>query len=218
MVRFDGVGLRYPTLPGTGPEGGSEALRDISFSLPEGSFHWLLGPSGAGKSTLLRMVNRLTEPSAGRILFDGADVTALRGRALRDWRARCAMVFRQFNLVQRLDVLTNVLVGRLNHRSTVSSLLKLFTAEERAMALSALDRFDPDFLGLTGSLSTVKEVAGRVGVDISGRRRLPGGGYEVGHSAQVVGFDRGRGVVLWTPETSVADLATDVTLLAEQAR
>ena len=67
------------------------------------------------------MINRLTEPSEGRIIFDGQDVTKLQGRALRDWRMRSAMIFQQFNLVQRLDVLTNVLVGRLNQRPMLSS-------------------------------------------------------------------------------------------------
>ena len=122
--------------------GARTAVDGISLHIPAGQMVGVIGRSGAGKSTLLRMLNRLTEPSGGRVLFDGADVTALRGRALRDWRMRCAMIFQQFNLVQRLDVLTNVLVGRLNRRPVVSSLLRLFTAEERAMALAALDRFD----------------------------------------------------------------------------
>jgi phosphonate transport system ATP-binding protein len=102
----------------------------------------IIGRSGAGKSTLLRMINRLQEPSAGTIHFGDTNVTALRGRALRNWRASCAMIFQQFNLIPRLDVLTNVLVGRLNRRSTLSSLLGLFSAAERAEALAILDRFD----------------------------------------------------------------------------
>jgi phosphonate transport system ATP-binding protein len=104
----------------------------------------VIGRSGAGKSTLLRMINRLTDPSSGRILHDGADVTALRGQALRDWRTACGMIFQQFNLVPRLDVLTNVLVGRLNHHpgfgGTLGTLFKRFPAAERAMALEALER------------------------------------------------------------------------------
>jgi phosphonate transport system ATP-binding protein len=122
--------------------GEKTAVDGVSLSIPGGQMVGVIGRSGAGKSTLLRMLNRLTEPSAGRVLFEGADVTALRGQALRDWRMRCAMIFQQFNLVQRLDVLTNVLVGRLNRRPVLTSLLRMFTAEERAMALAALDRFD----------------------------------------------------------------------------
>jgi phosphonate transport system ATP-binding protein len=118
----------------------------VRLLVPDGQMVGVIGRSGAGKSTLLRMVNRLTDPSEGRILFGGQDVTALKGAALRRWRTDCAMIFQQFNLVQRLDVLTNVLVGRLNHRpgmmGTLTSLLKMFTAEERAMAIQALDRFD----------------------------------------------------------------------------
>jgi phosphonate transport system ATP-binding protein len=106
----------------------------------------VIGRSGAGKSTLLRMINRLTEPSEGSILYGGQDVTVLRGAALRRWRTDCAMIFQQFNLVQRLDVLTNVLIGRLNHRTgpmaTLTSLLCMFTPEERAHAIRVLDRFD----------------------------------------------------------------------------
>ena len=82
-----------------------------------------------------------------------------------------------------------------------------------------LKRFDPSFLGLTGDLSTIKKVATRVGVDISGRHKLPSGGYEVGHSAQVIGFNRDReGVVIWTPETPIGDLKHDFTLLVERSR
>lgn len=77
-----------------------------------------------------------------------------------------------------------------------------------------LDRFDPSFIGLTGELSTIKAVAGRVGVDIEGMKKLPSGGYEVGHSAQVIGFDKQRrGVVVWTPSTPIADLRQDFALL-----
>ncbi len=131
------------------------AVDGISLDIPAGQMVGVIGRSGAGKSTLLRMINRLQEPSAGTIRFGTTDVTALRGRALRDWRCACAMVFQQFNLVPRLDVLTNVLMGRLNHRNELASLFGLFTAEERAMALRALDRFDlaPVALQRAGTLS-----------------------------------------------------------------
>jgi len=84
---------------------------------------------------LLRMINRLAEPSEGRILFEGVDVTALRGKDLRQWRARSAMIFQQFNLVGRLDVLTNVLMGRLAEIPSWRSLTQLWPEEDRALAI-----------------------------------------------------------------------------------
>ncbi|KAA2214611.1 phosphonate ABC transporter ATP-binding protein [Teichococcus oryzae] len=120
------------------------AVDGVSLAVPAGQMVGVIGRSGAGKSTLLRMINRLAEPSSGRILHDGTDVTGLRGQALRDWRTSCGMIFQQFNLVSRLDVLTNVLVGRLNHHpglgGTLATLFKRFPAAERVMALEALDR------------------------------------------------------------------------------
>ncbi|MDF1599349.1 phosphonate ABC transporter ATP-binding protein [Mesorhizobium sp. YIM 152430] len=118
----------------------SKAVDGISLSIPDGQMVGIIGRSGAGKSTLLRMINRLAEPSKGRIDFAGQDVTALRGRELLQWRATCAMVFQQFNLVGRLDVITNVLTGRLYYHGLVASLLQHFTAAERAFAIRALDR------------------------------------------------------------------------------
>jgi phosphonate transport system ATP-binding protein len=131
------------------------AVDAVSLSIPAGQMVAIIGRSGAGKSTLLRMINRLVEPSGGTIRFGATEVTALRGRALRDWRTSCAMVFQQFNLAPRLDVLTNVLMGRLNRRSQIASLLGLFSAAERAMALQQLDRFDlaPAALQRAGTLS-----------------------------------------------------------------
>ncbi|SEO72209.1 phosphonate transport system ATP-binding protein [Methylobacterium sp. ap11] len=122
--------------------GARRAVDGVSLSIERGSFVGVIGRSGAGKSTLLRMLNRLADPTAGRILFDGTDVTALRGRDLRAWRARCAMIFQQFNLVGRLDVMTNVLMGRLDQVPTHRSLLKLWSEEDRALALAALESFD----------------------------------------------------------------------------
>ncbi len=137
MLEIEGLTRRF---------GPVKAVDGVSLAIPAGQMVGVIGRSGAGKSTLLRLINRLAEPSEGRILFEGRDVTALQGRALRDWRTGCAMIFQQFNLVQRLDVLTNVLIGRLNHRHGViarlGSLFCQFSAEERAMALAALERFD----------------------------------------------------------------------------
>ena len=133
MLVIEGLSRRF---------GDKTAVRDINLSVPNGSFVGVIGRSGAGKSTLLRMINRLNDPSEGRILFGDTDVTALKGKALRDWRASCAMIFQQFNLVGRLDVLTNVLMGRLNHISTLNSALRLWSANDKAIALSALEQFD----------------------------------------------------------------------------
>jgi protein SCO1/2 len=81
-----------------------------------------------------------------------------------------------------------------------------------------LDRFNPSFVGLTGPMSTIKRAASEVGVDIEGKKKLPSGGYEVGHSAQVIGFSRNSGVVIWTPGTPVGALKHDFALLVERSR
>ncbi len=122
--------------------GATRAVANVSIAVPKGQMVGVIGRSGAGKSTLLRMINRLVDPSEGRILFDGRDVTALKGAALRDWRRRSAMVFQQFNLVGRLDVLTNVLMGRIGHVGTARSLTRLWPQDDRRIAFSALEQFD----------------------------------------------------------------------------
>jgi phosphonate transport system ATP-binding protein len=116
------------------------AVDDVTLEIPAGQMVGVIGRSGAGKSTLLRMINRLGDPTSGSIVAGGVDVTGLRGAALRAWQADCAMIFQQFNLVPRLDVLTNVLLGRLNRRSTLRSLFKSFTDAERGVAIAALER------------------------------------------------------------------------------
>jgi len=117
------------------------AVDNVSLSIPGGQFIGVIGRSGAGKSTLLRLLNRLTEPSGGHILWNGTDVTALHGRKLRDWRRRCAMIFQQFNLVGRLDVLNNVLMGRLAYVPAWQSLPKLWSRQDKIIAMAALDQF-----------------------------------------------------------------------------
>ena len=133
MLVLQGVGRHY---------GATRAVHDIHLEVPAGQFVGVIGRSGAGKSTLLRLINRLTTPGAGRITWHGTDVTALRGRGLRDWRRRCAMIFQQFNLVGRLDVLDNVLLGRLAHVPGWRAMLKAWPAADRAVALSALHQLD----------------------------------------------------------------------------
>jgi phosphonate transport system ATP-binding protein len=133
MLVFEGVSRRF---------GAKAAVDKIDLAIPRGSFVGVVGRSGAGKSTLLRLTNRLIEPSAGRILYDGVEVTALKGRQLRQWRADCAMIFQHFNLIGRLDVLTNALTGRLARNPSWRGLLRLWRPEDKLMALSALEQFD----------------------------------------------------------------------------
>ena len=124
--------------------GAVKALNDVSLNIGSGEMVAVIGRSGAGKSTLLRCINRLEEPTSGQICCDGFDVISLRGRHLNAWRARCAMIFQQFQLVPRLDVLTNVMIGTLCGRPFWASMLKYFTIEQRARAILELNK-----LGMT---------------------------------------------------------------------
>lgn len=117
------------------------AVDDVTLSFDKPSMIGIIGRSGAGKSTLLRILNRMTDASAGEVLYEGRDVLKLTGREKLAWQRDCAMIFQQFNLVPRLDVLTNVILGRLNSQSVLRSTLKLFHADERYEALKLLDRF-----------------------------------------------------------------------------
>lgn len=135
--------------------GSTIAVDSVTLDIPAGQMVGVIGRSGAGKSTLLRMINRLADPTSGSIRFGQTEVSSLHGQALRNWQRDCAMIFQQFNLVPRLDVLTNVLLGRLNHRSTVMSILNLFSREERLMAIAALERLgiEQTALQAAGTLS-----------------------------------------------------------------
>ncbi|MFD1911256.1 phosphonate ABC transporter ATP-binding protein [Halodurantibacterium flavum] len=135
--------------------GATKAVDRVTLDIPPGQFVGIIGPSGAGKSTMLRLINRLVEPTGGSIHHGATDVTALRGRALRQWRRDCAMIFQQFNLIERLDVLTNVLTGRLAEHGFFSSMAMRFSDAERAMAIRALERLDlvPQALKRAGALS-----------------------------------------------------------------
>ena len=118
------------------------AVNGISLEINEGEIIGIIGRSGAGKSTLLRMINRLIEPSEGSIEFNDINITSLKGKALRKWRSECAMIFQQFNLVERIDVLTNVLIGSLGRNYNFLNLIGVFSKKEKINALKNLDRFD----------------------------------------------------------------------------
>jgi phosphonate transport system ATP-binding protein len=120
--------------------GQKAAVDDVSFVVDRSAFVGIIGRSGAGKSTFLRMMNRLTDASAGRILVDGRDILALKGAEMRAWQGQCAMIFQQFNLVPRMDVASNVMHGVLNRRSTLATMFNLWSEADITKALSILDR------------------------------------------------------------------------------
>ena len=132
MLRIENLVKEYP--------GGIRALEDVSIEVRDGEFVVLIGLSGSGKSTLLRCINRLVEPTSGRILLDDLDITAARASDLRKVRRNIGMIFQQFNLVKRSSVLTNVLTGRLGYVSQWQGLLAHFGEEDYRRALVNLER------------------------------------------------------------------------------
>ncbi len=119
---------------------GPEILKGISFSVEPNDFFAIIGPSGAGKSTLIRCINRLVEPSGGQIFFDGTEITQLNHRDLRALRRNIGMIFQEFNLIDRMSVMDNVLAGRLGYTGTLRSIFKLFPKSDIQKALALLDR------------------------------------------------------------------------------
>ena len=118
------------------------AINGVNLEIEEGKITGIIGRSGSGKSTLLRMINRLIEPTEGTIEFNDTIITDIKGKALRKWRSECAMIFQQFNLVDRLDVLTNVLIGSLGRNYSFLNLFGYFSKEEKINALRNLNRFE----------------------------------------------------------------------------
>ena len=121
-------------------DGKTNAIEDINLSLRRGEFVSIIGKSGAGKSTLLRCINKLIAPSSGAVIFDGKDITALRGQKLRRMRRKISMVFQHYNLVSRSTAIENVLQGRLGYKNSLSGALSLFSQEEKKKAVSMLDQ------------------------------------------------------------------------------
>jgi len=119
---------------------GTVALRDVSFEVPDGEFLVVIGLSGSGKSTLLRCINRLIEPTSGKIYWNDIDITSASPSEIRRIRRQIGMIFQQFNLVKRSSVLTNVLSGRLGYANPWLSLLGVWPVEDRQKALRALER------------------------------------------------------------------------------
>lgn len=119
---------------------GTVALRDVSFVVPDGEFLAVIGLSGSGKSTLLRCINRLIDPTEGRILWKDEDITAASQEDMRRIRRRIGMVFQHFNLVNRSKVITNVLAGRLGYTSPALAIINRFPKADREKAMAQLAR------------------------------------------------------------------------------
>lgn len=119
---------------------GPQILKGVSFEVEADDFFAIIGPSGAGKSTLIRCINRLVEPTSGKIVLYGESVLGLNKRDLRRVRRDIGMIFQEFNLVNRMSVMDNVLSGRLGYIGNFKALFRLFSREDIARALSVLDR------------------------------------------------------------------------------
>ncbi|MEO5763902.1 MAG: phosphonate ABC transporter ATP-binding protein [Casimicrobiaceae bacterium] len=124
---------------------GKPVLVDIDLDVAARGITAIIGPSGTGKSTLIRCVNRLVEPTAGEILFDGADLAKLHGAALRHARRHIGMVFQEYNLVERLSVMENLLTGRLGYIGAWKAWRRKFAPGDIARAFELLD-----VVGLSG--------------------------------------------------------------------
>ena len=132
MLDVNGLEKTYP--------GGDRALRSVSFTIEGHAPVFIIGPSGAGKSTLLRCINRLVEPDRGSVRLDGLEITALHGAALREARRGMGMIFQEFNLVERLSVMENVLSGRLGYVSLWQAWRRRFPPEDIDAAFATLAR------------------------------------------------------------------------------
>ena len=119
---------------------GPEILKGISFEVAENDFLAIIGPSGAGKSTLIRCINRLVEPTSGQIYFHGQDITKLSLRGLRNIRRGIGMIFQEFNLIDRMSVMDNLLSGRLGFTGNIRTLFKAFKRKDIDNALKLLER------------------------------------------------------------------------------
>jgi phosphonate transport system ATP-binding protein len=132
MLRLEGLVKDYRT--------GDRALRGVDLEVPQGQVLALIGPSGAGKSTLIRCINRLVEPTSGKVLLDGEDVTRLGARGLRRARRRMGMIFQEYALVERLTVMENVLSGRLGYVGFWQSWFRRFPQDAVTEAFRLLER------------------------------------------------------------------------------
>lgn len=132
MLILEGLSKTYKT--------GDAALRNVSLTVPKGQIMGLIGPSGAGKSTLIRCINRLVEPTSGKVLLGDVDLAHLGKADLRRQRRRIGMIFQEYALVERLTVMENVLSGRLGYDPFWRRFLRRYPPTDIQRAYQLLDR------------------------------------------------------------------------------
>jgi len=132
MLRVEHLTKVYPN--------GTQALKDVSFQVEDGEFLAVIGLSGSGKSTLLRCINRLIEPTSGKVIWNDVDITAVPASQMRSVRRQIGMIFQQFNLVKRSSVMTNTLSGRLGYVSPYQSLFNYFSPADYQRAMDNLEQ------------------------------------------------------------------------------
>ena len=119
---------------------GTNALKNISFNVEKGEFISVIGPSGSGKSTLLRTINKLIDISEGSILFENRNIESLKKKEIEIVRREIGMIFQNYNLVERLTVIENVLHGRLGYKSIIAGILGIYSEDEKKEAFNFLER------------------------------------------------------------------------------
>lgn len=117
---------------------GKSVLKDVNFEIKQGELLSIIGPSGAGKSTLLRSINRMIEPTSGKITFDKQNITNVKGRDLRNMRTNIGMIFQHYNLVDRLSVFENVMHGTLGYKNSLQGIFSLYTESEKEEAIDII--------------------------------------------------------------------------------
>jgi phosphonate ABC transporter, ATP-binding protein len=119
---------------------GITALKNVSFDVEKGEFISIIGPSGSGKSTLLRSINKMIDISQGSILFENRNIEKLKKKEIELVRREIGMIFQNYNLVERLTVIENVLHGRLGYKSVFSGILGIYSEEEKKEAFNFLEK------------------------------------------------------------------------------
>lgn len=119
---------------------GTEALKNVSFDVEKGEFISIIGPSGSGKSTLLRSINKMTDISEGSILFENQNIEKLKKKEINLVRREIGMIFQNYNLVERLTVIENVLHGCLGYKSVIAGILGIYSEEEKKEAFAFLEK------------------------------------------------------------------------------